>query len=187
MPVNPRLMDYFSRCGVRYTVYPHREVFTAREVAESTHVPGRQLAKVIVLRDALPSHFMAALPAAHQLDAAKFALSTARHGIQLATEAELTGLFPDCEAGSAPPFGHLYGLSIYVDRCLIEGEEIYFNAGNHREIVGMWGADFRRLVRAEREDLCFHETLTHGRREASNIPGRRDPSESAGTVIINGR
>ena len=187
MPVNPRLMDYLSRCGVRYTVYPHREVFTAREVAEAIHVPGRQLAKSVVLRDARPSYFIVALPAARQLDPAILALATGRHGLQIATEAELTGLFPDCDLGSAPPFGHLYGLATYVDRCVLEGDEIYFKAGNHREIVGMWGADFQRLVRAERDDLCFHETVTLGVVEASSMSDRPDPAHMADSVTFSGR
>jgi Ala-tRNA(Pro) deacylase len=63
----------------------------------------------------------------------------------LVTEPEFAEAFPDCEVGAMPPFGSLYGLSVYVDETLTRDEEIAFNAGSHRELMRMRYEDFERL------------------------------------------
>jgi Ala-tRNA(Pro) deacylase len=53
--------------------------------------------------------------------------------VRLATEAEFSSLFPDCEPGAMPPFGSLYNLPVYVDESLAADEAIVFNAGTRRD------------------------------------------------------
>lgn len=38
-------------------------------------------------------------------------------------------------AGAMPPFGNLYGISVFVDATLTKDEEIAFNAGSHSELI----------------------------------------------------
>ena len=45
-----------------------------------------------------------------------------------------------------PPFGHLYGLPVYVDEALVEDEEIVFQAGTHSEAIRMRYWDFASLT-----------------------------------------
>jgi Ala-tRNA(Pro) deacylase len=60
-------------------------------------------------------------------------------------------IFADCETGSIPPFGNLYGMDVFVDQTLAEtlakDKEIAFNAGSHRELVRRRFADFRDFVK----------------------------------------
>jgi Ala-tRNA(Pro) deacylase len=67
--------------------------------------------------------------------------------VRLATEDEVGKLFPDCELGAMPPFGSLYGLSVYLDSSLAGEPFIAFNAGTHREVIHMRTAEFRRLAK----------------------------------------
>ena len=64
-------------------------------------------------------------------------------------------LFPDCEVGTMPPLGNLYGLRVYVDTSLTLEPVIYFPAGLHREVVEMRYEDFERLIhpRVDRFEL----------------------------------
>jgi Ala-tRNA(Pro) deacylase len=55
-----------------------------------------------------------------------------------------------------PPFGHLYDLPLYVDACLLEQEDICFQAGNHHECVRMSIADYERLARPFAAVDCLH-------------------------------
>ena len=55
----------------------------------------------------------------------------------VATEREFKDSFPDCETGAMPPFGNLYGMSVFADESLAHDEEIAFHAGSHRELVRM--------------------------------------------------
>jgi Ala-tRNA(Pro) deacylase len=65
-------------------------------------------------------------------------------------------LFPDCQIGSEPPFGHLYGIAVVMDPCLLDGDQVYFQAGNHREVVSMGRDEFRLLARPTCAARCFH-------------------------------
>jgi len=55
-------------------------------------------------------------------------------------------LFPDCEIGAMPPFGHLYDMPVYVTESLSEDEDIAFNAGSHVELIRMPYSEFESLV-----------------------------------------
>ena len=64
----------------------------------------------------------------------------------MAAENEFKDRFPDCETGAMPPFGNLYGMSVFADEALSRDREIVFNAGSHRELVRLAWGDFEKLV-----------------------------------------
>jgi Ala-tRNA(Pro) deacylase len=156
MAICERLQRLFEREGAEHRVLPHAEAFTAAEVAAASHLPGREVAKVVVLSDKSGSYLMVALPAPTWLDVEAVARATGRHGLRLAPEPEFARLFPDCDAGAMPPFGELYGMPVYVDACLRRSHEIVFQAGNHREVVVMPYAEYERLAQPVVGPLCLH-------------------------------
>ena len=89
---------------------------------------------------------MAVVPASYHVDLALLKASAGAQKVELATEQEFKDKFPDCETGAMPPFGNLYGMTVFVDQSLAENEEITFNAGTHRELVRMDWQDLARLV-----------------------------------------
>lgn len=156
MAMNARLQSLLDHLEVRYEIIPHPDAFTAKEVAMSAHLPVRRVAKVVVLRDAAGADFMVVLPAALHVNDVVFHRVTGRTMTRLEDEAELQRLFRDCEVGTMPPFGKLYGLGMYVDPCLAEEDEICFQAGNHHELVCMRYQDFDRIARPFWMKACFH-------------------------------
>jgi len=157
MAVNVRLKRLLEGSRVEYQIVPHPEEFTALEVAHSAHVTGRKLAKVVVVRDATGTDLMVVLPASHQLHAETLQHVSGRPGIRLEDEAELQRLFPDCELGAMPPFGHLYGMATYVDPCLKREGDLYFQAGNHHELVRMSFDRYAKLSGAFVCACCLNE------------------------------
>jgi Ala-tRNA(Pro) deacylase len=157
MAINERLRHLLEQNRVEYEVLPHAEAFTSQEVAQSVHVTGRVVAKVVVVREPAGGHLLVAVPASCRLDLAILRRETGRPGLVLATERELQTLFPDCEVGAMPPLGRLYGLPMYLDRCLERSSTILFQAGNHHEVVRMATEDFLRLARPLAGELCLHE------------------------------
>jgi len=145
MPILSKLREFLDANGVQYQVVTHRQAFTAQEVAATEHVPGKEVAKVVMLRSG-SEFLMAVLPAPYLVDLDRAAGATGKPHLVLATEAEFKGLFPQCEAGAMPPFGNLYNLPVYVDTALTRDEHIVFNAGTHTQTVRMKYADFGRLV-----------------------------------------
>jgi len=145
MPILTKLKEFLDEHAVRYETLTHAPAFTAQEVAAAQHVPGRELAKVVIAR-AGERFVMAVLPAFRKLDLAKLGASLPEKAVGLATEEEFARLFPQCEPGAMPPFGNLFGLPVYVDASLACDETIVFQAGTHTETVRLRYADFTRLV-----------------------------------------
>ena len=145
MSVSAKLRDYLDQNIVKYTLITHSKGYTAQELAAIMHVPGKEMAKIVILK--IDGRFaMAVIPAPHKIDFERFKVATGIKEVALASEKEFQNLFPDCEVGGMPPFGNLYGLPVYVAQPLKEDKEIVFNAGSHTEAIRMQYGDFERLV-----------------------------------------
>jgi Ala-tRNA(Pro) deacylase len=145
MPVD-RLRRYLEENQVKFVTISHSPAFTAQEIAASAHVPGRDLAKTVMVK--LDGRMaMAVLPAPDKVSANRLREATGAKDVELASEKEFGSLFPNCEVGAMPPFGNLWGMEVYADARLREDELIMFNAGSHTELVKLPYLDFERLVR----------------------------------------
>jgi Ala-tRNA(Pro) deacylase len=137
--------SYLSEHDVPYETQQHPEAFTAQQIAESEHVPGRFVAKaVVVVADGQKA--LLVLPAPHHVNLARATHALGAADVRLAHEDEFAANFPDCELGAIPPFGNLYGLPVYVDRSLTADDHIVFPAGSHTTTLTVDYADFARLV-----------------------------------------
>lgn len=145
MPIGS-LSDYLDRLNIKYETIKHPATYTAQEIAEAAHIPGKNLAKTVMVKvDGKLA--MAVLPASYMVDFELLRAVTGAERVELAGEDEFKDLFPEYETGAMPPFGHLFGLDVYVARSLAEDEEIAFNAGSHTELIKMSYADFSQLAR----------------------------------------
>ena len=148
-----KLKDFLDRNGVKYVRISHSPRFTAQEIAQTTHIPGEELAKTVMVK--LDGRMaMAVLPATQQVDLEALRHASGAKNVDLADEKEFKDLFPDCEVGAMPPFGNLYELPVFVAELLGEQEEIAFNAGTHTELYRLPYADFERLVKPRRLEFA---------------------------------
>ena len=145
MPILSKLKEFLDANRIAYEVRSHPQAFTAQEVAAAEHVPGYEMAKVVMARDG-DEYLMAVLPAPYKVHLGKLREATAKPGLRLATEGEFAGLFPQCAPGAMPVFGNLYGMPVWVDELLTKDKQIVFNAGSHEQTVHMAYADFARLA-----------------------------------------
>ena len=152
-----KLKAYLDEQKIHYEVLIHEEAYTAPEIARALHVPGKELAKVIMVK-AGERFLMTVLPSTWKIDFNRLKEVFGESNVRLATEEEFKGLFPDCDLGAMPPFGNLYGVDVYVDQSLTEDEEIVFQAGTRNEAVKMRYADFAGLVRPVVEE--FHQAFS---------------------------
>jgi Ala-tRNA(Pro) deacylase len=145
VPVS-KFKEYLDSHKIKYVSLAHSTAYTAQEIAALTHTPGRELAKIVIVKldDALA---MAVLPASFQVDLEQLKTAAGAGSARLAVEADFRGRFPDCETGAMPPFGNLYGMVVYVDENLTRDHEIAFNACCHHELVRLAYADYERLVK----------------------------------------
>ncbi len=154
MTDDTRLTDYLKKQGVRFQTQHHAQAFTAQEIAASEHIPGKMLAKVVMLTDGVELA-MAVVPAPEHVDLKKAQAAIGNKNVRLAEEREFAPRFPDCEVGAMPPFGNLYNVPVYVDNALTEDETIVFNAGSHTDTVSLSYGDFERLAKPSVADLAI--------------------------------
>ena len=155
MTCKDRLEAYLRDNQVPFQAQHHPTAFTAQAVAESEHIPGRLLAKVVmVVADG--ELVMLVLPATNRVDITQIAALLDVREVRLADETEFTATFSDCEIGAMPPFGNLYNVPVYVERTLAEDETIFFQAGTHTDTISLKYADFARLVQPSVADFARH-------------------------------
>src|SRR5690349_5949853 len=117
MTCNEQLKAYLREQGVPFEQQQHTLAFTAQDVAASEHLSGNMVAKVVMMF-ADGDLVMLVLPASHRADRVKVAVALGASDVRLAEEHDFAARFSDCELGAMPPFGHLYGVPVYVDQTL---------------------------------------------------------------------
>ena len=148
--------EYLDQRHAKYVTISHQPAYTAQEVAAAAHIPGRMMAKTVMIK--LDGEMaMVVLPADRRVDLEYLKKITRAHTVRLASEDEFKGMFPGCEVGAMPPLGELYGLEVYAARELTEDDEIAFNAGSFTEVVKLPYAEFRRLARPRVYDLTARD------------------------------
>jgi len=143
--ISDQIADFLKQAGVRFEFIRHPRAYTAQMTAEAAHIPGRMMAKTVVVRIG-DSWAMLVLPADEKVDMGMVRDIFGTDRCYLAGEDDLLDLFGDCELGGMPPFGNLYGMEVYVAEDLAKDERIAFNAGDHSKLVSMAYADYDRVV-----------------------------------------
>lgn len=144
MAVSVSLEQYLIMNDVSYDVMTHSPTKYSMDTARVTRVPAGRLAKSVVLRDEY-GYLIAVVPATHRLQLGRLRMQLTR-ALRLATESELQPLFGDCVMGAIPPVGPAFGLEVIVDDSLNEQPEVFFEGGDHQELIHVAGPDFRRLL-----------------------------------------
>ena len=141
-----KLKTYLDDNNIKYVSIIHSQAYTAQQTAESAHIPGKEMAKTVMVK-VDNDLAMLVLPASEKadLDLVKGAINA--DSVQLASEGEFKDLFPNCEIGAMPPFGNLYGMPVYVEESLSRDKNIAFNAGSHTELIKLSYNDYERLVK----------------------------------------
>ena len=137
-----RLIEYFEQNKVWFVPMSHPRAYTAQEIAAVQHVPGREMAKTIILR-ADQDFAMIVIPATQRIDLKILKEELPYKEIAFATEYEFAWLFPDSEVGAMPPFGNLYNPACLCRPNSVRGQGDNLQCRNScqhdsHEIQGLW-------------------------------------------------
>jgi Ala-tRNA(Pro) deacylase len=139
---------YIHNHGVAYDVVHHRRTATSAEAASAARVPARRIAKPVIVEDER-GYLMIVVPASRRVP-----MRDLRHllhrNLELAFEHELENIFYDCDLGAIPPLAAAYGIPALVDRSLLHEREIYFEGGDHEDLVHVERREFLRLMKGAR-------------------------------------
>ncbi|MCS6850171.1 MAG: YbaK/EbsC family protein [Gemmataceae bacterium] len=143
-----RVADFLTDQQIEFESIVHPPAYTSQKRARFLRISGRRVAKGVLLRGPA-GYLLAVLPATHHVDTALLARMLGGP-VRLAEPRELAQVFNDCEWGTVPPFGPLYGLPTLIDESLEPGAAIVLEANSHAEAVRMNYADFERLTQGRR-------------------------------------
>ena len=138
------LVQYLVNDGIEYDLVPHPHTETASASAAASQVPADSVAKALVLKGR-DGFMLAVLPASRhiQFDELQRLLGSE---VGIANEEQIETLFVDCEPGSVPALGAAYGLNVVVDDSLAQQPDIYFEGGDHTNLIHVSGTSFRKLM-----------------------------------------
>jgi len=147
-----RVADFLLEQDVPFETLLHPPAFTAQKRARFLHLPGREVAKVVLLHGP-PGYLLAVLPATHRVDTERVAVALGGP-VRVADDDEIARVFRDCEWGVVPPFGTLYGLPVLLDAGIAPETLMVFETTTHAEAVRLLCCDFERLESARRLPLA---------------------------------
>ncbi len=144
MPIASRLKWILDSRGIEYDVVHHPHSHSSLESAREAQLPGGRIAKTVLLEDER-GYVLAVLPASCRIDIEEIDEELGRD-LELASEVELESIFPDCETGAVPPLGAAFPIPTAVDESLMRLPDVYFEGGDHEDLVHVSGEAFRALL-----------------------------------------
>ena len=149
-----QLIEYLDKVSAKYEVSEHRSTFTAQQMAAEEHVPGRHVAKPVVIK-ADNEYYMCVLPACYKIDFDALKRQIGVHEVSLAEESEMAKMFADCALGAEPPIGNIFGLLTFLDSSLADQDYIVFQGGTHEKAIRMEMEEYNRLVNPRVLSFCY--------------------------------
>ncbi len=155
------IKSMLEKRGVPFEERHHRVAFTAQEVAQSEHVTGHRLAKVVVvMAEGQPVELI--LPASRRVVLERVRKLLGGGEVRLASEAEMERFFVDCETGAIPPFRHWKDVDVLMDASMPATGELVFQAGTHEDVIRLAVEDWLPLVNPRVESFTEPEHPQRG-------------------------
>ncbi|MFO8142914.1 MAG: YbaK/EbsC family protein [Marinobacter sp.] len=179
MPVQ-QLQQFLEETGVEYMCLSHPPAFTAQQLAHHVKIAGDRVVKTVII-ELDGKMVMLVMPATWRIHWHRLSQVLDTDFVDLADEQAFQDRFPDCEVGAMPPFGRLFGMSVYCAEVLTTQPELAFAAGTHTESIHMKTSDFLQLVQPMVIDQGFTRPGTQ--KPAWLIKNRRKPEAREEAII----
>jgi Ala-tRNA(Pro) deacylase len=140
--------------SIDYDLVPHPHTGSSHETAEASHISEDHIAKAVIVKDEA-GYAMVVIPADHWVEM-KHLRQELNRDFHLAEEDEVGRLFPDCELGAVPPLGPAYGIETFMDQALASLANVYFEAGDHEDLVHVTGEAYQTLLSGVRQGYYSH-------------------------------
>jgi Ala-tRNA(Pro) deacylase len=122
-----KILSIFKENNVCYQLYEHEPVYTSQEAAKIRGVELKTGCKSMVLKTKDGKFVLANVAADRKIDLKKLERMLDRK-LSFASKEEVLQT-TNCESGSVPPFGKLFGLPTFLDESVLENDFVNFNIG----------------------------------------------------------
>ena len=161
MAIAEKVKSYLDKRRILYDVHEMDPFISLLQAAEFGEIPPETIAKGVVLKDEL-GLLLVVLPATRRIDTD--ALSKMLHRkVELAEEAQINAVFPDCAPRFVAPIGEAYGVRTIVDDSLVGAVTVYFSAGDGSCLIEISGKEFFGFLGNARLARNFSSPATVGK------------------------
>jgi Ala-tRNA(Pro) deacylase len=154
MAIAESIKSCLSEHHIDYELVQHPKTYTSRDTARAAHIPEDHIAKAVVVEN-MDGYAMVVIPGSGWLKLQALRDDADRSFI-LADESEVEKMFADCKPGAIPPLGPVYGLETFLDEQLTTLANVYFEAGDHENLVHVNGEAFHSLLKGVRHGHFSH-------------------------------
>ncbi|NOZ54774.1 MAG: YbaK/EbsC family protein [Gammaproteobacteria bacterium] len=154
MSIAESVVSCLTDHNIDFELVRHPKTYTSRDAAREAHVPEDHIAKAVIVEN-MSGYAMVVIPGDGWLKLRALRDEVDRNFI-LADESEVKKLFADCQPGAIPPLGPVYGLETFLDEQLTSLANVYFEAGDHENLVHISGEAFHSLLKGVRHGHFSH-------------------------------
>ncbi len=150
MTMAPSIETHLGRSGIDFNLVPHPHSSSSLQTARLAHVTAKHVAKAVMTHDG-ETYRLCLIPSTHKLVLSW--LNEHMHGhFRLVMEQELSDLFSDCELGAVPALGQVYGFPVIWDSAFSLMDEVFFESGDHENLIRVDKGAFMQLMSGQEED-----------------------------------
>jgi aspartyl-tRNA synthetase len=143
--VYERIVGDIKALKLAFEPYEHEAVRTSEDAAKVRNTPLHEGAKALVLfADEKP--VMVVVPGDRKLDMKAFKALYHVRDLRMATPAQVEDI-TGVTIGAVPPFGHMFGIPVYMDAAVGANAHVSFNAGLHTHSIRMNEKDYEKLAK----------------------------------------
>lgn len=143
--VYDRIISDIKKSGFSYKPYTHEPVRTSEEAAKVRNTPLSWGAKAILMfGDDKP--VMLVVAGDTKIDPKLYKKISGVKDLRMATAEEVVDV-TSVPIGAVPPFGHVFGIPVYMDEDLRKNKRVVFNAGFHEQSVELAESDYESIAK----------------------------------------
>jgi aspartyl-tRNA synthetase len=143
--VYARIAAAFEKAHVAFTAYEHEPVHTSADASKVRATALHMGVKALVMyADEAP--IMVAVSADRKVDMKAFKKQFNVRDLRMATPEEVTKV-TSVTIGAVPPFGHIFGIPLYMDEAVRENETVVFNAGLHHKSMSLLQTEYENVAK----------------------------------------
>lgn len=148
------IVEEFSVRSIHISEYEHEAVFTSEEASKIRHTPLSQGTKALLLyADNAP--IMVAVPGDRKVDMKALKKLYSIKDLRMATPEEVLSV-TGVKIGAVPPFGHIFGIPLYMDITVRNNQVITFNAGLHTRSISVDEPSYEMVARPIVGEFSLH-------------------------------
>jgi len=150
MKIFEKIKQILDQANLKYFVKHHEPVYTSEQAAKIRGDKLKQGAKAIIIKTN-GNFVLIVISGEKKINSKKLKKILKSKDLNFAGSDKLRDL--GLESGNVPPFGSILGLKTYVDKSLLENEEISFNAGSLTDSITMKLEDYLKIEKPFVDDF----------------------------------